>query len=73
MAEFCITKREHPPRKDEGVYEISIGVTGMGRDRDGYPQLFPECITVQEWDHQIDSLIKRIEELRIEGKEFLKG
>lgn len=48
------------------IHQVSISIDALG---DG--MLLPMCATQQEWDTQIDALVRKIEQIRVEGRRLL--
>jgi hypothetical protein len=71
MADFFVFKQQIGVREDVAAFQIALALGAHGAI-DGNDLLTPTCVTSAEWDHQIGKLIKRLEELRSEGKEFFR-
>ena len=71
MAEISVFKMETGTREGVASYHIAVALDGYGRIQEN-KLLTPTCASELEWDTQINLLMKRLEELRIEGKEFLR-
>jgi hypothetical protein len=70
-SELATHQFPHGARKGIGTFEIALTLVSSTMDAEGNRFLTSGCITRNEWDHQIASLISQLERLRKDGYEFL--
>ncbi len=72
MAEISVFKREMGRRDDEGAFQVAVTLDSYG-EVDNEKLLTPLCVSGLEWDQEIDRIIRRLEAIRSQGKEFLRA